>query len=472
MRPAFPRLAFPSGRVALLLPCLAALLAAGPTAALAAAAARPGADSILAVVTGPGAAPRPITRTQFARAWSQLRPPARPDSLTPDAARRFLDLLIGKETLSLMAERETWTWTSRERYGYEALRDQLVMGTALDSAFAVTRATAGPAADTLDRQALGLLTRDRAVERMGIVWDDSLLARLALAFAALPRPTADSSAAAQLRMLSAAPVVDPADTGRVLARSSEGDYRASDLLASWNRLNPVYRPRVTEAAQVRDLATNGLFERMLRRRAAASGIEQRADVVARLAAERERISVSHLVDRDVYARVPSDSLTLLRFYREHEPDWALPDRVQLLQVVLASRGAADDMALRLRDEVQADSLAMQARRTGARWLREVSAAEDSALYARAAGAGTRTVLGPTPVADGWEVIRVMALMPGRARSYEEAKGLVLKRWYDVEGERRMQELLGRARAAARVEVRAPALRRLVLDPPRSLQRTP
>ena len=98
------------------------------------------------------------------------------------------------------------------------------------------------------------------MERLGPVFDDSLLARLALRFAALKRPTADSSLFAQLRMLGANPQVDPADTGRVVAHSSAGDFRAADLLASWRRLSPIYRPRVTSAAEVRELVMNGLFE--------------------------------------------------------------------------------------------------------------------------------------------------------------------------------------------------------------------
>ncbi len=430
----------------------------------------PTTDTVLAVVHGgpAGAPPRTVGWRQFVRSWRQLRPPVRPDSLTPAGARRFLDLLVGKEALGIMAEAQPEPWTARDQSGYDALRDQLVIGAALDSALAATRAALGPAADSLDRQALGIAARDRARERLELAWDDSLTARLAAAFAALPRPTADSSAAAQVRMLAAMPAVAPADTGRVVARSRVGDVRVADLLAAWGRLSPVYRPRIERDDDVRAMVLNALFERLLRRDAAARGIEGWPAVTARLGAERERIAVSHLVSREAYGRVPTDSLTLLRFYREHEQDWMLPTRVRCLVLVLASRAEADEMAVRLRDAAAAESLAVLARRAGSQWLRDVRADRDSARFARVLAAGTGTVLGPDETAGGWEVTRVLAVLPGQLQPFEECRNQVLERWFTEEGERRMQALLERARAAARVEVRTKALDRLVADPPPEL----
>jgi hypothetical protein len=454
-----------------LLPLLLALAVLPPAAA----AAPSTADSVLAVVSARSAsadagAPRSVTRAQFARAWAQLRPPLRPDSLTPAGARRFLDLLVGKEALGLMAAGERTDWTAADRAGYDALRDQLALAAALDSALAETRAALGGAADSLERQALGVAARERAAARLAIAWDDPLADRLARAFDALPRLSADSSVAAQLRMMAVLPAVDPADTGRAVARSAAGEYRVADLLGAWARLNPIYRPRVATADDVRDLVTNGLFERLLRHDAAARGLADSPAVAARLAAERERIAVSHLVDREAYGRVPTDSLTLLRFYRGHEADWALPTRARCLTLVLEDRPEAEAMALRLRDAAAAESLAARARRAGSRWLQDLSADRDSARFARAMRAGTGTVLGPDPTAEGWEVSRVMAVLPGRQPPFAECRNEVLQRWYVEEGERRMQALLDRARAAARVEVRAAALERLLADPPAGLHR--
>jgi hypothetical protein len=75
-------------------------------------------------------------------------------------------------------------------------------------------------------------------------------------------------------------------------------------------------------------------------------------------------------------------------------------------------------------------------------------------------------------AAGWEVTRVMAVLPGRGQPFAECRNQVLERWYAEAGERRMQDLLARARAAARIEVRRSALERLVADPPAALRGGP
>ena len=429
-------------------------------------------DSVLAVIGSgrPGEPGREIGRSRFVRAWSLLAPPARPDSLTPAGARRFLDLLLDKEALGLMVARERWTWTARESAAFGALQDRLVVEVMLDSALTATRLALGPAGDSLDPQALGLAARERAMERLRPVYDDSLLARLALAFAALERPTSDSSLFAQLRMLGANPQVDPADTGRVVARSSAGEFRASDLLASWRLLNPIYRPRVRSAAEVRELVMNGLFERLLRHEGAARRIARRPDLVERLASQRELNDVSHLVGREVYARIAMDSLTLSRFYRETERDWILPTRVRLVRVVLRSRSEAAAMALRMAGAAEAESLAAGARRAGAEWSVDVSAEEDSALFARALRASIGTVLGPDETAGGWAVARVIAVLPGHGRPFAEVRDLVGHRWYGEEGERLMLALAARARAACGAAViNEAALEALVSHPPESLR---
>lgn len=413
-------------------------------------------DSVLAVV----GTHREITVSRFRKAWDQVAPPARPDSLTPEGARGFLELLVSKETLGEAARRERWTWTARESAEYRGLRDRLVIEAMLDSALAATRRGLGLRGDSLDKQALGIVARDSAMARLRTRYEEPLLARLAKAWGAIPRPSRDSSLFAQLRAMGAMPAVSPADTARVVARSDEGDYHVAELLDAWRRLNPLYRPRIESGSQVRDLVKNGLFERMLRRDAERRGLERRADVAMALQNQGEFNDVSHLVGREVYARIATDSLALLRFFSAHEDDWMLPLRVKILRIVLGDRGEASAMAVRLRAASEAESLEAISRRGGASLAYEVSAESDSALFARAMRAGTGSVLGPDPVENGWEVSRTVAVMPSRRRSFDEVRDLVQHRWYGEEGERLMRALVDSLRAATPVAINEAALARL------------
>ena len=418
-------------------------------------------DSLLARVGNK----RDITVSGFHNAWDELKPPGRPDSLTPQTAREFLQLLIGKEALGEAALRESWVWNAEDSTDYAALRDHLVLRAMLDSVLDAERGRLVAAGDSVPGEgALGVLARDHLIAGLDLWFDASLLERLARAFAALPRPSRDSSLMAQLRMLGAMPQVEDSLLPRPLARGRDLSYTVADLLDGWKHTNPVTRPRVQTADQVRDLASNGIFERVLRRDGERRHIAGRPDIARALAERREYIAVSHLVAREVYAKIATDSLTLDRHWREHPDDWSLPLRIRLIRLVLADRAAATQIRLKLADAAQAESLAARGERAGARYRVIVTAETDSALFARALAAGAPGVVGPDSMSGGWVVARVTEIIPARRRTFAEARQLVYHDWYGKEGERLMEALIERARNGTRVVVNPRALERLTAGP--------
>jgi hypothetical protein len=414
-------------------------------------------DTVLARV-GNG---RQVTASAFLGAWNQLKPPARPDSLTPQGAREFLKLLVGKEALAEAALREPWVWTADESAGVRGLRDRLVMGAVLDSALEATRLSLRAAGDTIsDPQVLGVVARDSLVAGLDVRWDEPLLQRLARAWAAIPRPPADSSITAKLRMLGAMPNVDAADVPRAVAEGRTGPYTVAELLDAWRHLNPLYRPRVDASDQVRDLVRNGLYERELRRDAARRRIEEWPAIAGALAREREFIAINHLVAREVYSHLDPDSTALARTAARHAGEWALPMRVRLTRLVLPDRAGATQLALRLRDPAEAESLVERGHRSRVEYRVAVSEHSDSLLFHRALRSGAGTVLGPDSLAEGWAVARVDEIQPSRPRTFSEARPFAYRTWYDETGERMMSEFLDRLRAASRVTINTRALDRM------------
>lgn len=411
-------------------------------------------DSVLARAAG-----REITVSDFRGAWSQMAPPQRPDSLTPESAAEFLDLLVGKELLGARASREAWVWTADESLKHEGVRDRLTLGIALDSALAETRR--GMAAGTSDPTAVGEAARDSFFARQGGRWNEPLLERLAKAFSAIPVPSRDSSVFSQLRMMGAPPPVAAEDRPLAIVTARDGDFTTEDLIAAWSRLNPLARPRVSTPAQVQDLVKNGLFERALRRAALARGIERWPHVARQIERDREFIDVQHYVTREVYERIPMDSVTLAKFYEREADYWKLPLRARLLQLYLPSRAAALEMAVRLASAAEAESLAARAGRGKISYWAEISAESDSAMFARALRGGAGTVLGPDSTRTGWRVARVTEMLPPRYRTLGEVQMLVRRRWYDLEAERRIVELLTRLRREERVAINRRALAALV-----------
>lgn len=417
-------------------------------------------DSVLAMIDRS----RTVTVGAFRRGWVQVAAPSRPDSLTPEAAGRFLDLLIGKELLAARASDEKWEWTSIESAQIANLRDRTMMRVALDSTlatFAQARAARGETA--LDAVALGVAARESTVARLEVRYDELLIERLAKAWAALPKPSPDSSIWSRLRTIGQMPAILPADSARAVAWSSIGTSRVAELLDAWKKLNPIVRPRVETVEQVRDLIKNGLFERVLRRNAERGHFDRHPAVIHAVARQEELLASQYYVTREVYRAIPTDDATLRRYY-DRDPDlWTIPARLHVVRLVLPDRGEAARMAVRLRDPAEADTLVARGLRQRVNYGSEITAASDSALFAAAMRSGTGTVLGPDSVRAGWQVARVNAVLPVQGRTFDEVKDLVLRAWGDEEGERRMQALLAAMRRRASVVVNETALARLVSD---------
>ncbi|MEO5617704.1 MAG: hypothetical protein ABIS67_08020, partial [Candidatus Eisenbacteria bacterium] len=275
-------------------------------------------DTLLAQVANG----RKVTLSGFHAAWRQVKPPDRPDSLTPENARKFLDLLIEKEALGEAALRTSWVWTDRESAEYNATRDGMTMKVVLDSALAEmrTRLAAGGArasgVDSLSPQLLGIAARESLAVALGVRFDTAMLERMTSAFAAVPQPAKDSSLFAQLRMINVMPQVDPADFPRAVATTRAGPYTVGEVMAAWKLLSPVYRPRVTVAEQMQDVIENQLLERELRNAVKRRGIAGQPHIVEALARKREYFAVTHLVGRDVYDKIAKDSTTLFRYYTQ------------------------------------------------------------------------------------------------------------------------------------------------------------
>lgn len=420
-------------------------------------------DTVLAVIDGT----RMVTVADFRSGWKNVPPPARSDTLTPQSAFQFLDLLIDKELLAARAIQETWEWSAVESAGVVSLRDRTMMRVALDSALIATaRARAVRGDKALSLEALGVAARESTVARLHMSCDELLLARLATAWTALPKPSADSSLWSRMKTMGQMPSIEPGDSARVVAWSDAGTVRVSELLDAWAKLNPIFRPRIRSPEQVRDLVKNALFERVLRRQAQQDHYEQHPTVLRAVRRQEEYLASQYFVGREVFASIPLDEPTLRRYYDRNPAAWAIPTRLRVVRMVMPDRPEGSRVAVMLRDQAEADTLVARGMRRHSDFTAEITAASDSALFKAAMKSGTGTVLGPDSVAGGWQVVRVNAVLPAQSRTFEEVKDLVLRAWSDEEGERRMQELLAGLRKRAKIVVNRPPLDKLVAAAPK------
>jgi hypothetical protein len=415
-------------------------------------------DTVLARVTpasGQGKH-RDITRRQMmttaARAGQRL------ESITPKERREFLDVLVDQAVLVARVQQEPRSWEHRDSTEWITLRDRLLLRAALDSALAAVNAERLAKGDTvLPPQEAGVILRDRTIDKLAPTWNEPALKKAVSVFDTLPKPTAEMSMVEQMRVAGIKPTVSEEEGRLVLAESSLGTYTLGELVNYFGRLNPIYRPRVSTVDNVKEMVANLLFENVLRKAAADRGLERRPDIAHQLAERAEYLDVSRFVAREVYAKIPMDSVTLKRYFTEHRSDFDIDERAHVVRMLFPGRAEAEAMVKRLQVPNEAESLAAQSARAGVPYTSVLSRDTDTLLFGRLKRGGVGTVVGPDSTRQGWRAMKVMKLEPRRPRTYEQAEAMVRERWYGLEGERIMRALLDGLRKKAVVVVNEPAL---------------
>jgi hypothetical protein len=188
-------------------------------------------------------------------------------------------------------------------------------------------------------------------------------------------------------------------------------------------------------------------------------------VAAVLADRVEFHAVNSYLQQTVIQKIPHDSLTLTRYYKAHQKDFDNPAHTVLVTVMLGDSVSAESLARVFATPGNAESLAFQAQRAGSNYTQMVSAASDSALYARSLAIGVGGVGGPDRIGGGFRVFRVLAVEPRKPQEFNAVRNRVQEAWYEAESERRIRALLDQLKAAAHVERNEAALRAIVLSPP-------
>jgi hypothetical protein len=423
--------------------------------------ARPMPDSVLLRING-----EDVTRRRFTRAVRLLG--GNPDSLTPPDRDRFLELVTEQRLLAAKATRDPRPWEQADSVEFLSERDNILLRAALSDQFTrIEQRRKALGQPDLDEQAMGVAARESLMLELKPVYDEELLKLVGSYFAELPQPTPAMSPRQQIELTKLVPKVPAADTLKVLARSRLGEFTVARLLADWRRLSSIYRPHITDNEGVRGLVQNSLFEQLIRDAAAQPALLERPEVAAVITDRIEYHSVANYLQHEVVAKIPTDSLTLLTYYKAHKTEFMRPPRAVLLIMTFDSLAAADSLAHRLTIPGQAETLSVRALRSGVSYQHEVFAKSDSALYAQAKRAGLGAVVGPDKAEGVWRVYKVMQLdSNSEVQAFSKVRPLVERAWYEAESERRIRALLDGLKKTAHLQRNEPALRAIVLSSPR------
>ncbi len=365
-----------------------------------------------------------------------------PRNLTPKDRQQVLELMVQQAVLTHRVQQEPRHWNAADSTDYRTLSDRVTLIGALDSAMTEMMFQVGGRGDSIpDRQTLGIMVRDSSVQRVHPVFDEATLDMLIADWAAMPKPTPDLPLMERLEMSTAIPRVSKADSAITLVRSDIGNYTVGELLTDLGKMSAMRRPPVRGKGDLRDLVSSTLYERMLRAEIQRKDMLHDPRIAPILAERAQYLDVQRFVAREVYDKIPLDSVTLERHYKSKPRAFDSVARATVVRTVFDTREEADSLVQRLKVPGVAESLATQSARAGIPYQTTLDANSDTTLFGRIRRAGEGAVLGPDMTRDGWRALKVMHIVPSAPRTFAEARQDVKDDWVQVDSERRMQALM-------------------------------
>jgi parvulin-like peptidyl-prolyl isomerase len=292
-------------------------------------------------------------------------------------------------------------------------------------------------------------------ERAGVTYDSAGIAWAAARFAtALPvRSRPDGTPV--LDLSGPLPRVTVADTGRVLARWKEGSFTMGRFLSVYRTLPPIQRPEVHTFESLRSFLDGSLLEPYMAELGSERGIGRDPVAIAQMEKKREELTVQHLFQDSVEARVWITPAERQQYYQSRLRDFWSYQGVRYAAIPRGTKAAADSLADRLRRGekaeaiLRADSLRLGHSTGSIRFEREDQPGPFFAALSQDLKPGEVTVEGP--VKDGeFAVIQKLEHDPGRQLRYDEVEKIVDESLQNIKAERMLKEFIARHRVGHRI----------------------
>jgi len=178
---------------------------------------------------------------------------------------------------------------------------------------------------------------------------------------------------------------------------------------------------------------------------------------------KEQLAIERLFEEEVFRHISVVEAEVERYYSDHLTDFQEPERVRVVQIVVASR----DEALQLRDKLRRNpqTFAEVARKSSI--APEGKNGGDLGYIGRGAGfpevfdacfaMPVNVVSEVTPSPYGFHIFKVMDRKPAQRRTLEQAKGEIAEKLTREKRTRAQEEYLKALRQRARIQVDEKAL---------------
>lgn len=273
-----------------------------------------------------------------------------------------------------------------------------------------------------------------------------------------------------LNVTAAVPRLAARDTGRVLARWSEGQFTLGRFLAAYRSLPPIQRQNVGSFESFRWFLDGNVLEPYMAQLGIERGVDRDPLTIAYLDKKREEIRVDHLFQDSVQAKVSVTPEERRQYYKSRLPDFWSFHSVRYAAIVRGSKAGADSLAERLRrgeparEILRADSLRLGKSDGSIRADREDKPGPYFNILSQDMKTGEVIIEGPDQQGD-YLVIQKLEHDPGHQLSYEEVEKIVDESVQNIKAEKLLKELIARHRAKHAIVLHPELLMRVKLTDP-------
>jgi len=441
---------------------------------------------------------RDLTAREFVLAWHKVDARYRPPGTTLADRKRFLDQLLERELVARAATSEPFVMTDVESAQYLASRAQAIrralykqmvqdstVVTPADLDSARTRIRSSDPGKPPSPQAVETFARSLAEPRraayvdsmlkvhLSPVWDDSTKARLARGYAALDPTKPDPTRPFNMKLRNRMPELSPADTGRVLVRTTIGNMTAGDYMRRFNLLNPFDSDFPTTTGEVEARGEQFLGQMWFDSESDRRGTANDPGVLEAMRNKREGIALDHYFAKHIAAKVDTSDAVLKTWYTKNLKRYAIAGQTVVSYAVATNRASADSIASEVRAGAPWDSVCARhappdsPMRTGCGVTSAVLDNDpDSVLVAHLRGLKKGEVYVhalPGNAAGNFAIVKFAERINHRDRTFPEARAYVVREVTADQSERLLQAELARLRRKMPVQRNEKALASVDLE---------
>ena len=246
--------------------------------------------------------------------------------------------------------------------------------------------------------------------------------------------------------------------GKVIAQINGREIRDDEFKERFSRLSPSLKGKYSDEKGKKEFLEEIIKRELLLQEARKVGIEKERTIIDRIEEMRERMILNEFLQHEVEDKLTITDKELEDFFNLHKDEFKSPDEVKISQIVVRSEGDANEVLRRLHGGADfartARELSVDAAtrnnggEIGLLQKGKVHPELDAVIFNMNEG----EISDPIKTESGYHIIRLQKKIEGKPLSFNDAKGLVGRRYHLEKRNKAFEDLFARLKAKASINI--------------------